>query len=422
MSTANTLILSFDQHTSALIEATADATAFHLCQRLRRAILLLIAADPSSTSSVGNPEGTVAGGNENADTTASAGITSSGGGVLGIEGAVEEVREYLWEAIHAVHFKQVQPGYRDAFGWVVLVQATLASLTGTQSSSHNQRIDIGILLGSDYYHESLMQLLVQRPSAEKRLAEVTVESLPKRTKTASLQHRLYPFLSQMLGHGIIERLQTPDLRCFYEQHLLVSEPAVLMGCIDDWPAVSKWSNIDYLSQEIGDRTVPVEVGATYLSPDYAQQLMTVDQFIQSFLTTSDDGPATANGYLAQHQLLEQVPAIKKDVIIPDYCCLLTDADEEVDHIIMNAWFGPTTTVSPLHFDPYHNLLAQVAGYKYVRIYAPEQSARLYPKTGKMANNSEVDICHFESARFPLAVDCTYQETILGPGDMLYIPR
>ena len=35
-----------------------------------------------------------------------------------------------------------------------------------------------------------------------------------------------------------------------------------------------------------------------------------------------------------------------------------DADE-ASQLKINCWFGPAGTVSPLHFDPEHNLLAQV---------------------------------------------------------------
>ena len=46
---------------------------------------------------------------------------------------------------------------------------------------------------------------------------------------------------------------------------------------------------------------------------------------------------------------------------------------------INAWIGPPGTVSPLHRDPTHNLLAQLYGEKRVRLYAaPDDAAAMYP--------------------------------------------
>ena len=88
----------------------------------------------------------------------------------------------------------------------------------------------------------------------------------------------------------------------------------------------------------------------------------------------------------------------------------------------NAWFGPMNTVSPLHHDPHFNLLAQVVGYKYIRLYAPSSTARVYPHEGRLlANTSQVDVGHPDASRFPLFADAAYTECILGPGEMLYIP-
>ena len=66
----------------------------------------------------------------------------------------------------------------------------------------------------------------------------------------------------------------------------------------------------------------------------------------------------------------------KDFDVPVYCTLHGDSvngssvNEHVKAIL--AWLGPPGTVSPLHTDPHHNILAQIVGYKYV-LSLPQKS-------------------------------------------------
>jgi hypothetical protein len=81
---------------------------------------------------------------------------------------------------------------------------------------------------------------------------------------------------------------------------------------------------------------------------------------------------------------KDLDTVKKDFDIPDYCSLLLDSDnEEDDDVIVNSWYlfllhtllnniknifyvkikikrlGPVGVSSPLHFDPYHNILGRL---------------------------------------------------------------
>ncbi|KAJ9508008.1 hypothetical protein QJQ45_021342 [Haematococcus lacustris] len=92
---------------------------------------------------------------------------------------------------------------------------------------------------------------------------------------------------------------------------------------------------------------------------------------------------------------------------------------------VNAWFGPAGTVTPLHTDPHHNLLCQVVGRKYVRLYHPSLTPALYPFTeGITTNSSQVELdapAEETAALFPLFPSAPFLDCLLLPGQMLYIP-
>ncbi|KAF4804408.1 lysine demethylase 8 [Turdus rufiventris] len=125
------------------------------------------------------------------------------------------------------------------------------------------------------------------------------------------------------------------------------------------------------------------------------------------------------GYLAQHQLFDQIPELKEDISIPDYCCL---GEGEEDDITINAWFGPGGTISPLHQDPQQNFLAQVFGRKYIRLCSPQDSENLYPHESQILHNtSQVDVEDPDLDKFPNFTKASFQSCILMPGQILFIP-
>lgn len=88
------------------------------------------------------------------------------------------------------------------------------------------------------------------------------------------------------------------------------------------------------------------------------------------------------------------------------------------------WLGPEGTITPLHRDPYHNVLAQVWGKKYIRLYSPSETEKLYPFETNLylRNTSQVDIDASDAfKRWPKLRNTIYYDCILNAGEMIYIP-
>ncbi|MCJ1284673.1 hypothetical protein MMC26_004009 [Xylographa opegraphella] len=225
----------------------------------------------------------------------------------------------------------------------------------------------------------------------------------------------------------------------FEKHLRRAQPVVIVGAIEHWPALRErpWGDTCYLLERTlgGRRLVPVEVGRSYTDDGWGQTIITFGEFMDAYLL---DARHDKVGYLAQHDLFAQIPALRHDISVPDFCYtdppppLAAKSTARLAEPLLNAWFGPAGTISPLHTDPYHNILCQVVGQKYVRLYAPSQTPNLYPRGVEegidMSNTSGVPVEMVEmqleddpEGEFGLFGDAPYVETILREGECLYIP-
>ncbi|KKY17771.1 putative jumonji domain containing 5 [Phaeomoniella chlamydospora] len=293
----------------------------------------------------------------------------------------------------------------------------------------------------------------------------------------------------------VERTASPSLAAF-EEHIYSKEtPLIITNTMDGWPAIRQWKTKSYwLSQTLGGRRlVPVEVGRSYTDEGWGQKIMKFRDFFSQHILQHENEMLAQDqewqtGYLAQHTLFEQIPPLRRSILTPDYVYItpppptpdspvakstFTATPIEPGTALQNIWFGPPWTISPLHHDPYHNLLAQVFGKKYIRLYAPQYSSRLFPrsatetapdaslnneasipavnryaqtshpdrpddsvikpeapepKTIDMSNTSQIDFSQIETSPFedwdevyPGLSSVPYVECVLEEGEMLYIP-
>ena len=138
-----------------------------------------------------------------------------------------------------------------------------------------------------------------------------------------------------------------------------NNPILLKGAIMDWPAIQKWRDPQFFLDitNDGSRIVPIEVGSKYTDRDWSQKLVPFKVFLNEYVMPSDSKKI---GYLAQYDIFKHIPGLRQDIDIPEFC--FVDAPGKYaspDEIICNIWFGPGGTVSPLHHDPYSNILCQV---------------------------------------------------------------
>lgn len=335
---------------------------------------------------------------------------------------VDACLDRTWEVLNSGHWRSVPLEYRYSYSLCSILKVALLEFqynNDTKESAENttllktiiEQVDKGILLGAPL---PKIPGLLQKIASE--LNTLTIQSL----KSFNLEELVIDtknlYESLLPGCSEVPQYVEPSMELFYKDIFKPKVPAVLKDCIKHWKALEQWKNLDYLVKAAGNRTVPIEIGSRYTDESWTQQLISFSEFLEKYVLKKSDQV----GYLAQHQLFDQIPELKDDFTIPEYCNF-TDNDD-VEQPDINAWFGPGGTLSPLHFDPKNNFLCQVFGYKRVILYHPDDSPNLYPYDSRLLNNTaQVDPLNPDYEKWPNLKEAKGFMVYLKPGDMLYIP-
>ncbi|KAG9018707.1 hypothetical protein FRB90_010321 [Tulasnella sp. 427] len=233
----------------------------------------------------------------------------------------------------------------------------------------------------------------------------------------------------------IPAINAPSLSSFQREHS--AHPFIVKSYASEWPALTShpWRSLEYLRGVGGrGRVVPVEVGGDYRASGWTQTLMDWEAFLDDIFTPADS--AKSKLYLAQHSLLRQFPALRRDMEIPDYVYAELDPPNNWstyrppmndEQLVINAWLGPQQTMSPAHFDPYFNCFVQVVGRKIVWIAQPSVADFMHASGANIKNTSQVDVfadkpnAMRDWPEFVERVVPHAMSVVLEPGDLLFLP-
>jgi len=218
--------------------------------------------------------------------------------------------------------------------------------------------------------------------------------------------------------GAIERRDRVSARELFDRYYASSTPVVLTDVARRWRACARWTP-QYLKKRFGRAEIEItdNRGA---DPDYDmhherhRKSTTIAELVDRIERAGETNEFYAvanNRNLARPAL----GALLRD-IDPDRALL----DRKRLATATQLWLGPAGTVTPLHHDTSGILFCQIHGRKRFLLAAPSEVALLRGARAMYAAPG-VDPERIDTKKHPWLRDVAFKETVLEPGDSLFLP-
>lgn len=217
----------------------------------------------------------------------------------------------------------------------------------------------------------------------------------------------------------IDRVAAADLSYddFLARYAHAGRPVVITGVAADWPAMRKWTP-EHFRERFGPKSVAI---------GYDRNLP-FDEFIDQVLASSPEHPGP---YMYRSFLHEVLPELLPDVIPQNKYAfprryaspLMPEAWRRPDGYLKLLVGGVGSKFPVMHFDGdnAYAAITQIHGEKEFVVFPPEDTPYVYPKKF-VPNHSMVDDPVLQDReRFPLLARASLHRTVLGPGDMIFVP-
>jgi ribosomal protein L16 Arg81 hydroxylase len=169
----------------------------------------------------------------------------------------------------------------------------------------------------------------------------------------------------------LEERAALDLEDFSQAFLLQNRPVIMRRAIAHWPAVQKWSP-EYLRTMVEGAKVVIQSKSDYGlsgSKRHFEESKEVDFAKVVDMMTLDDAPDMS--YVRQTRVWKEIAALVDDIQPLRY------GPANLARTDGNLWIGPAGTIAQMHWDPGHNLFAQIRGEKKWILVPPSESHMTY---------------------------------------------
>lgn len=261
----------------------------------------------------------------------------------------------------------------------------------------------------------------------------------------------------------IDRLHLPSPEEFKSEYIDKRRPAVITGLMDHWPAMGRW-DFDYFRAHFGDLDIHANIqnldGKLILGHVGNFRAMKLGDLLDEIEKNDDPSLAYYLRAYPVHRMIEHYPGLADDYDLPDLAPNWADirmraqwrtgtrnparllglylaksflnrgSGKPVPRSVVSSrvaavmFIGGKGTVTPFHSDGMQTAayLNQVMGRKRCYFVSPDQDARMYPRAfRRQFGMAQVDYRRPDLARQPLFRDVVVEETILNPGETLYVP-